>query len=362
MSSKMQNTKKCAGCARDLLTTEQLKCNTCSLKYHYDCLNFTNKKFKDISQDYKNSWVCPSCRSKLPKSDNSNTPIRGTGSTTDECSSVSNITFRRTNPVVNMEDGEELTLTAVKQLIQESMDSFIDKIEQKIRKIVELKTKEIFKEVNDVKDSICYLNTQYEDIKTDLQLKCNQMKKLSEENDNLKTTIKDLGNRLTIMEQQTRMCNIELQCLPEHKTENLVTIVTQIASVSGMKLQEGDIFKCTRIAKINPDNKRPRSVVVRFSTPRIRDTFMASVKQYNRKHRDNKLNTSHIGIGGEKKPIFVVDHLSPEIKKIHALARETAKKLQYKFVWTKNGRVFMRKTETSEHIMIRKISQLESLS
>lgn len=361
MSSKTQNSKKCAGCSKDLLTSELLKCTTCSLKYHFECLNISNKKFKDISQEYKTTWVCPSCRSKQPKGDNSNTPVRGSCSNSDS-SPTTNVTFRR--PLSNMTSDTpgHISLETVKDLIQESMDRLVTKMEEKIEKLMEIKTRDIFKEFSDIKDSFKYLDTQYSDLKKELQLKCSQMKVLSEENVTLKSNIKDLSNRLNIMEQHSRMSNIEIQCIPEYKSENLVNVVTQIANVTGNKLKEEDIHKCTRIAKLNPENKRPRSVIVKFSNPRVRDNFMASVIQFNKKHRDDKLNTSHIGIGGEKKPIYIADHLPPETKKIHALARETAKRLHYKFVWTKNGRVFMRKTETSEHIMIREQSQLESLT
>lgn len=361
MSSKTQSSNKCAGCARDLLTSEQLKCTDCALRYHFECVNTANKKFKEICTYYKKTWVCPTCQSKKPKGDNSNTPVRAEYIMNDDIP-TSNVTTRRGvlgsshSPVI-----ETLSLNNVKELIHDSMDNLLDRIERKMTKIIEMKTNDIFKEVNDLKDSIHYLHKQYEDTNNDLQLMSSQMQKLGNENENLRTTVKDLSNRLSIMEQHSRMSNVEIQCIPESKAENLMNVITEISKVTGAKLQEGDIHKCTRIAKINPENKRPRSVVVKFSSPRIRDTFMASVKQFNRKHRDDKLNTKHIGIGGEQKPVYVVDHLTPEMKKIHALARETAKKLNFKFVWTKNGRVFMRKTETSEHIVINDLSQLVSL-
>lgn len=363
MSSKAVN-KKCAGCALELVTSEQLKCNTCNLRYHFDCINTTKRKFKEISQEFKSTWVCPACRSKIPKGDNSNTPVRSTCTTsTTEISPTSNVTLRRTNLAnTSNQSVGNLSLENIKELIDEALDGMLDKIERRLTKVVETKTSEIFAEMNDIKVSINYLNAQQDDIQKQLQLKCNQVDRLTKENDILKSTVKDLGNRLCIMEQHSRMSNLEIQCIPEHRTENLVNVMVQIAKVTGYNLQEGDVHKCTRIAKLNPENKRPRSVVVKFSNPRVRDTFMAHVIQYNKKHRDNKINTSHIGIAGEKKPIYVVDHLIPEIKRLHALAREKAKQLQYKFVWVKNSRVFMRKTETSEHIMIRDLSQLESLS
>ncbi|XP_039764477.1 uncharacterized protein LOC120636965 [Pararge aegeria] len=163
------------------------------------------------------------------------------------------------------------------------------------------------------------------------------------------------------MEQHSRMNNLEIQCLPEHRAENLPNIITQIGKVTGTCISDADIHKCTRIAKISRENPRPRSVFVKFSSPRIRDTFLAGVMKFNKRIKDEKLNTSHIGIGGENKPIYVVEHLTPELKKIHASARLTAKKLKYRFVWIKNGRVFLRKTDESEHIVIRNIEQLEQL-
>ncbi|CAH2097778.1 unnamed protein product [Euphydryas editha] len=295
------------------------------------------------------------------KSNNRNNPKSISGSPRDD-GSPCNITFRRSNPSPTTESNEILSLQNVRDLIQEAMDGLLDRIDRRITKIIEAKTKEIFKEINSVKESINYLNAQYEDMQKELHQKSKEIEKITNENGTLRAIVKDLGTRLSIIEQQSRMCNLEIQCIPEHKTENLTNVILQIGKVSGYELQEGDIHKCTRIAKMNPENKRPRSVVVKFSNPRVRDTFMANVMKFNKKNRDNKLNTSHIGIGGEKKSIYVVDHLTPETKKIHAKTREWAKKLQYKYVWVKNGRVFLRKTETSEHIMIRDLTQLESLS
>ncbi|CAG4990176.1 unnamed protein product [Parnassius apollo] len=163
-----------------------------------------------------------------------------------------------------------------------------------------------------------------------MQVKFKDVKQLKEENDCLKSTFKDLNSRLSIMEQHWRMSNLEIQCVPEHRAKNIPNIITQIGNITGTKICDADIHKCTRIAKINPENARTRSIIVKFACPRVRDTF--GVINFNKRNTNEKINTSHIGIGGDKKPIFVVEHLTPELKKIHALARATAKKLKYKFV------------------------------
>lgn len=366
MSSKVSKTKKCAGCSFDLGILEQLKCATCSLRYHYDCINTTNAKYKELTTDYKINWICPTCRSKQPKGDNSNTPVRSSASTAFETSPSSNVTLRRTQLCTQQnkqtDNQELLTLDSVRQLIQEERKILLSEIEENMSRIMENKLKSMSKEINEIKESVAFANNQYEDLKQELLGKLTQVNELKRENEKLKSTVQDLNSRLSIMEQHSRMCNLEIQCLPEHKAENLPLIISQIGKITGNNISDSDIHKCTRIAKINPDNTRPRSVIVKFSSPRTRDTFLAGVLNFNKMNKDNKLNSSHAGLGGVIKPIYVVEHLTPEVKKLHAFARLTAKKLNYKFVWIKNGRVFLRKTDNSNHIVVRNFEQLEKLT
>lgn len=165
------------------------------------------------------------------------------------------------------------------------------------------------------------------------------------------------------MEQHSRSCNLEIQNVPEHKSENLITLAKQVANIANYKLNESDIHICTRVAKINGDSTRPRSIIVKFSSPRIRDEFLASTTRFNKKANSvsEKLNTTHLGISGTQKPVFVVEHLSPTQKAIHAAARNKAKELNYKFVWVKGGKIFMRKTDTSEYKLIKSIEELSQL-
>lgn len=366
MSTKSSKARKekCTACAEDLSTPEQIKCVTCSLRYHYDCINTTSKKYKELKNDYLNSWVCPLCQSKQPKGDNTNTPVRASSSSnvSHDTSSISNVTLRRPQLHTQTNLQESFTLDNVKQLIQEEMEILLGKIETKIATLIDNKTKEMFKEINEIKESVCFVNNQYEEIKKELQGKFAQVKSLKEENEILQSSVKDLNSRLSIMEQHTRMSNLEIQCVPEHKAENLPNLIKQIGKITGNNISDTDIHKCTRIAKMNPESTRPRSIIVKFSSPRIRDTFLAGVIKFNKTNKNNKLNTNHIGMGGDPKPVYVLEHLTSELKKIHASARLTAKQLNYKFVWIKNGRVFLRKTDLSDHIIVRNIEQLKQLT
>ena len=141
-------------------------------------------------------------------------------------------------------------------------------------------------------------------------------------------------------------------------------MVRQIARVTECKLEDTDIQMCTRIAKINNKNPRPRSIVVRFNSKRSRDNFLAANIKFNKKAKSptDKLNSSQLGLGGEKKPVFVAEHLSPAQKSLHAASRVRAKELGYKFVWVRGGRIYMRKTESSEYKLIKNTEELSVLT
>lgn len=167
--------------------------------------------------------------------------------------------------------------------------------------------------------------------------------------------------RLETMEQYLRESNIEVQGVPQHKNENVINIIEKIANVVSLKLSDADILKCTRVASVNKDGKKPRAIIVKLRSVRCRDEFYSAVARFNKSNPGNKLNPSMLGIGGISSSVYVAEHLSPANKALHAAARAKAKDLSYKFVWVRNGRIFMRKNETSHFIHIKNNEVLELL-
>ncbi|CAG9137674.1 unnamed protein product [Plutella xylostella] len=116
-----------------------------------------------------------------------------------------------------------------------------------------------------------------------------------------------------------------------------------------------------RVAKLNQESTRPRSVVVKLSSPLVRDSLLAATKTFNKDTKNDKLNTSHLGIAGDKTPIYVTEHLSPANKVLHAAARMKSKEKGFEFVWVRKGKVFMRKNTTSKILWIKDNKSLEIL-
>lgn len=118
----------------------------------------------------------------------------------------------------------------------------------------------------------------------------------------------------------------------------------------GYGLKDEDIVKCTRVAKLNKESKQHRSIVVKFRNIRNRDEFYSAVHRYNKSNPHDKLHTALLGMAGERKSVYVSEHLSPSNKHLHAAARKKAKEVGYQFVWVKNGHIFVRKDIDSKYV------------
>ncbi|CAG9122369.1 unnamed protein product [Plutella xylostella] len=89
---------------------------------------------------------------------------------------------------------------------------------------------------------------------------------------------------------------------------------------------------------------------------------MKAAKAHNKQHSDRRLCAADIGYKGLNTPVYISEALTNKVRRLFFLARDFAKNQGYKFCWTSNGRVFLRKTPDSTHIEIKEESQLMSMS
>ncbi|CAH2108735.1 unnamed protein product [Euphydryas editha] len=364
LSKTKPNKMKFECCNRQQNSNEYIICSHCSKKYHYACVATTTTQFKELTSDLKVNWLCPECNRPRAGLDNSNTPIRAVATHANDKQDSLNVTVRNKHKVSKTSDTDLYALTPadVRQIIREELHIIFNAFQSKIETQLGNKISEISSQLTQVTESITFMEKEYEEVRRDMQQKIEVINQLESENKNLRSYIQDMDSRLSQMERNSRASNIEIQGVPEHRNENLVTAVKQLAHTIKYNLTESDIHLCTRVSKIQKNSNRPRSIIVKFSCPRVRDGFLAAAIAYNKRNSNDKLNTSHIGMGGEHKPMYVTDHLSPSMKALHAAARVKAKELKYKYVWVKGGHVYMRKSDTSDYKFIKNMDTLNSLN
>ncbi|CAB3250075.1 unnamed protein product [Arctia plantaginis] len=300
--------------------------------------------------------------SRVCKQGNTNTPVRQaanpvtspgsdyTSTVKNDSPSCSNITFRASQQPLRHE--AKLTLDNIRDVIKQEMMSIV-----KLKVTEELNV--IKQHLSSCHDSITFMNAKFEELKACIEEKSSTISKLQSDNEILRTTVHSLSARLDIAERNLRESNIEINGLPEHRSENLINVVSQLAKTIGCPLPEHDICKVTRVAKLSKDNERPRTVIVKICNSRQRDIVLASVINFNKKNPKDKFNSHHLGLGGPRVPVYVAEHLTPNNKALHAAARKKSKEMNYKFNWVRSGRIYVRKDETSQAVLIRSYDSLK---
>lgn len=347
-------------CTNNNEGTDHIVCAECGFAFHLDCMGTAKPDSEDTI------WKCTICTGKKTYAEN--TLIRKPTATSGY--NEENVTTRSTKrPAISspIEERSPVTRDEVGEIVREvfksEMGTLISQMNNNFAALMSREIKGLKTEITDLKDCLNFMSLQYEHFKEQHESTTKHMVELQTENANMRSTITQLNNRVDQLEQQARANNVALQCIPEKKSENLHNIVTSICNVVSCAIKPENIVKCTRIAKIDPSGSRPRSIVVQLSSSNIRDQFPAAVKTYNKSKRtiEEKLNTGDIGFGCNKSPVCVIEHLTPSNKALHAAARLRAKEKKYKFVWIRNGKIFVRKSDDTDYIMIRDRESLNKI-
>ncbi|XP_022824502.1 uncharacterized protein LOC111355019 [Spodoptera litura] len=330
------------------------KCIKCLKAYHNTCLSLPD------DHDIPAKWHCPECLNSGPKRTKSdNTPLRNTSTTrSNKRPAVGSPPLAPAEVTLAHDDIRQV----IEEVVGKAQTEMLSRLTESMKSTLSHLLKPIKDQMENMEKSMAFMNQQYEDLLKKYTASEKNLKELRKENSEVKGFVSDFSSRLIQLEQHTRANNVEIQCLPEKRQENLMEIVSQISKVVKSGIRDDDIKYCTRVAKQNSNNTRPRAIVVQLASPRCRDQLIAATVKFNKLNPDNKLNTTHLGYTGTKTPIYVAEHLSTTNKALHAAARIKAKETGYQFVWVRGGRIFMRKAQESEHILIRDMDTLNKLS
>lgn len=366
---------QCAGCSKKITNREYLACSLCGGVYDLECLNYSYKLFTLMSKDKKDNWHCPSCKSKEKKVDNTNTPVQShrmqlNPAYLDRAADEDNVTLRKpvteshcstlSSPAASPAADDALLVT-IRQEIQKSVAESVETLVKMFftKEFNEIKTELV--SLRGLRDGLEFLSADYDRIKSELKDSQEKMILISKENLTLTNRVNDLTVRLNLVEQHSREANIEINGVPENKSENIVAITRQLCKAVSIPLLDTDVLAGTRVRKMNEDNDRPRSIVIKLNTVKKRDDVLAAVSRFNKANPNSKLNTSTLGYGGKKTQIYVSEHLSPYNKALHASTRKAAQVKGFKYVWIRNGRIFVRKDDQAPARLIKDHDTLASL-
>lgn len=377
----------CNACRSSLEPNSFLHCRLCKLDYHYKCLNIKSSQFAALSEDFLLSWVCPACSNVTKRNkSNCNTPVRQHQLLEPEQSlemsydmdmntsmpSASNESIMdQQRPSSSRASDPSVTMDKISQMMDEKLNAALSyymstlrtALKSDIEVMVRSEINDALKEIkNDFTVTTDFLGSEQKDLQSKIDRQDTIIKELESENSNIKRQLNQVEDKLGQMDNLSRSLNIEIQAVPERTNENVVALFKKLCEVVGANIEDSSIRACRRVAKMNTGSSRPRNILVTLASPRQRDMVISAVHRYNKNHSDAMLNSVHLGMPPTLAcRIYVAEHLSPELKILHAETRKLASNHNFKYVWVRYGKIYVRKDDGSGAVQVRNEETLKKL-
>lgn len=276
-------------------------------------------------------WTCLECKKKLRKLDNSNsrTPVQSVSAIPPPCEGDE-------SPLIHPPQHKELP----------SDDSEIRAMRSELAAFIS-EQRDFRKEV---RASLANLVGRVDGIERRLEaVELREATALSSPKEviELQQSVLQLKLDLNDRDQDLLLTDLDIGHLPEEKGENVVHTVTVVAAKLGIRLEERDIVFAERVGVAVAGEGtadgglrvRPRRVVVRLARRHLRDEILSAARV-----RRN-FSSADIGLVGPSRRIYINERLTRSNRKLFHRVREECRKCQWRYSWTKRGRVFARQAD-----------------
>lgn len=334
---------KCSACDGDVKSKDNVvicSISSCKLQYHQACVGV--KRGTNISAS---TWVCPECKIKqMRRGDNSDTPVKETDDRK-----------RTQNPVHSSSSSSNETKPddIIRNIKAEIEIVFNRELPKFLAKLMETVTEVIQNKFLELESAVATCSGLYDTVRGTADKNSAAIKKLQTDNNNLSSQIKVLQAKVNSMEeaslkqeQWSRLQNIEIVGVPESNDENLPSVMENIAKHLNVSLAPQDLDFVHRVQAKRQVKGKLRNIIVRFQNRIKKDALLSAAR------KSGGITSRDIGMKDEHKTIYINEHLTVKNKQLLNNCKAKAKECGYKFVWTKNCRIYTRKAENLPFILI----------
>lgn len=293
-----------------------VKCSVCEKAFHLTCIKQDGVKTRTGNKD----WKCEECRKDL-------------SSVSSNKSSSSSTALTKEFLVSVLEDFKREVFAQFK-----NHSTQFDKFQNSLQFL---------------SDSVDKSNKLIEEVKMEYTELKKQNNLILVENKQLKDSVCELQDRLRALEQYSRRANLEISGIPETANENTFALLQDIGKTIGQELESGDVTAAHRVPSFN--KRRCPSLVVQFLYRSQRDAWLTSYK------KRKVLTAKEVNTIFPSDRVFINEHLSPENKQFLAQVKKRSRELNIKYVWTREGKCYVRRNDGERSFKISKLDELEKV-
>lgn len=259
---------------------------------------------------------------------------------------------RSANEMQSIEEKLDLILSKITQIESDSASfkADINSIKEDTKKF----TAEINKTLDFYSEKLTDVEHNLEHTNTKVKIHDENIDTLKSDNISLRQEVSILKKKLNANAQYLKSNCLEIQGVPESKTENVTDLVVAVAGVLGFNMVPTMIDAAHRLAPISGRNG-PRHIIVKF----CRRFDMEQVRRLAIKKKG--FSASNLGFSSDL-TVYVNLAMTRETRILWADTRKLKDELRYKFAWiTATGKIFLRKSEGDRPVLIEDHSDLQRL-
>lgn len=331
-------TNNCNQCGRFVSAADGAKCVKCGSLFHRDCVKLSP------NGPIPSKWTCLGCHKGKSKQGKT-TIVKGLSTPSPKLLETSNPPAPAVLSSGDIQGDTSNSIIAELRLLRGEMASFRGEIAQ-------------------LNITLSAFNSRVDDIESRLS-RLEEQSASQESRSSVQTTISQLQTQLNDRDQDLLMNDVEISGLQEASGENLMNITCLLAKKLGVDLDDRDVVSAERsgpqraFLASTSDGKqaqqpRPRPVVVRLARRAVRDELLRAARVR------RGVDSSGI-IDADPRRFYVNERLTRTNRQLFYKAREEGRLKNYRFVWTKGGRIFVRKTVTASVQRVRSEADLEKI-
>ena len=319
-----------------------ITCSKCSTIYHILCLNMKREDHKEL-RTKQTQFVCPSCKLKTKNVNTDNTPIRPKQSRPED---------DLTGPDFMLSTQKLATMDVPGQILC----SFTEAVGELKGIFMAMKNEmeDFTRSLNATTDDIAQFRQELCEVKTQMR----ELDKYKTEVISLRAEVAELRRGMALEEQRRFLRDVEITGVTENKSENLPQLVGVISASLGVELDPRDVDDVRRVGPRGNAGalEQPRPIVVTLTRRAPRDQLLRAARSR------RGLTTEKLQVAGNPRRVFLNEHLTKDNRILFSKARRLGHDLRFKYVWSSNGNIFMRRSDTSSVLRVSSEAVLEKLT
>ena len=207
--------------------------------------------------------------------------------------------------------------------------------------------------------SMTFINDQFENFKNITENLLKENVKLSKRNDELEREVKDVKRALEMtkkdlndLEQYGRRDCVEVSGISREENEDTESLILKLGSILEIDVEAKDVQACHRLGK-----KQDAPIISKFVNRKTATAFLKAKKRVKK-----PINGESLGLKTHSQcKVYINESLTKQNKELLYLVRGRKKEKNWKYVWSRNGTIYARKSDESDFIRINNEKDIEKI-